>query len=101
MGKDMFSLEWYSGVLVAGVSVDEKGLNKGWKEKTPVYTETGLDIKACKSWSWVTKLVKILLVETSETCWHLATSCKYYWRKPKALLVLIGFMRWLLRVDIV
>ena len=34
------------------------------------------------------RLTRILLVETSEICWYLATFCKWHCRKPKASSVL-------------
>ena len=33
-----------------------------------------LDIKACRSLSWVIRLVRMLLVLCSKTCWYLNTS---------------------------
>ena len=59
------------------VPVGEEGFNMGWKGGISISAEMGLDIRIHRSWSWVTRLAKILLVETSEICWCLATSCKY------------------------
>jgi len=50
----------------------------------------GLNTKASKSQSWVIRFVRILLIKTSEMCWHSATFYKWHYRMLWASFVLIG-----------
>jgi len=45
-------------------------------KRVSIEAEAVLDTKVCKLWSIFIKLVRILLVKTSETCWYLATFLK-------------------------
>lgn len=58
-------------------------------ENTGENTEVGLNIKVYKLQSWVSRLVRILLVEIFETCWHLATFYRWHCRKPSASFILM------------
>jgi len=52
-------------------------------------TKMGLNIKVYKLQSWVSRLVRILLVEIFETYWHLATFYIWHCRNPSASLILM------------
>jgi len=46
------------------------------------------------------RIDQCMLVLCSEAHWHSATSLRWCWRSPKALLVLMEVMEWLLRAGI-
>ena len=73
MGKGTFGWKQCEGVVVVEVLVDNGDLNGGWM---PTGIGAELDIKACRFWSWVIKLAKMLFVETSKTCWYSDTFCR-------------------------
>jgi len=49
MNRSIFSLEWCSRALVAGILADKQDLDGDWRRGTSAYLRVGLDIKACRS----------------------------------------------------
>jgi len=62
------------------------------RDRIPAVVEVEFDIKTYKSLSWVTRLVRILLVDIFEIYWCLTTSLKRYWLMSKILSTEMGFI---------
>jgi len=58
------------------ILVEYRSLKNNSSWNISVGTRTRLDIKACRFLSWIIRLARILLVLSSESYWHIATSLK-------------------------
>lgn len=55
------------------ILAEKENFKDDGKKSIYIEAEAVLNTKVCKLWSIFIKLVRMLLVETSETCWYLTT----------------------------
>jgi len=75
--------------LIRKSCLEREGI-EGIEGSILIGTGSELDTKASKSQSWVIRFVRILLIETSEMCWHSATFYRWHYRRLWASFVLMG-----------
>jgi len=55
------------------ILAEKENFKDDWKKNIYIEAEAVLNTKVCKLWSIFIKLVRILLVKTSEIYWYLTT----------------------------